>query len=243
MDVEVDQPSAKGPLQSLAESVLGRGMLERARKLSLALLGATAALGLSMLALIFNQGWPLVAGGPLPPLPPRHQEVAKAQIAAPAPNWSADEKASQTARSSSGRASSNDGPTPVSSGDPTPQGASELAVVHSAPVKQAGAPHGDRPKSPGGKPARPQPSPPAPPATRTPTTSPKTQPTPVSQPQPQPESPPATVSEAPPESSLPEWSHGKGHAYGRTSESSTSASPEADVDDDDAHGRAYGHDD
>src|SRR5690348_2431700 len=63
-------------------SVLGQGMLERARATSFALLGMTAAVGLAMIALALSQGWPLVPGSSIPATPPRHQAVARAAVAA-----------------------------------------------------------------------------------------------------------------------------------------------------------------
>lgn len=47
-------------------SILGSGLLERARSTSLALLGLTAALGLGMVALALNQSLPLLPGSPIP---------------------------------------------------------------------------------------------------------------------------------------------------------------------------------
>jgi len=54
-------------------SLLGSGLLVRARSTSLGLLGLTAAVGLSMVALGLNQSWPLVAGGPIPKLPGKRE--------------------------------------------------------------------------------------------------------------------------------------------------------------------------
>lgn len=47
-------------------SLLGDGLLERARSTSFAMLGLTAAVGLSLVALALNQSWPLLPGGPIP---------------------------------------------------------------------------------------------------------------------------------------------------------------------------------
>lgn len=61
-------------------SLLGGGLLERARSTTLALLGVTAAVGLAMVALALNQGWPLVAGSAIPA--PPHLGVGKAAVVA-----------------------------------------------------------------------------------------------------------------------------------------------------------------
>lgn len=63
-------------------SFLGDGILERARSTSLALLGATAALGLAIVALALNQSWPLLPGSPIPGLGERQAAVGDAAIAA-----------------------------------------------------------------------------------------------------------------------------------------------------------------
>ncbi len=64
-------------------SLLGGSMLERARSTTFALLGATAALGLAMVALALNQSWPLVAGSAIP-APPARVGVGKASVVAAA---------------------------------------------------------------------------------------------------------------------------------------------------------------
>ncbi len=64
------------------QSVLGDGLLERTRSTSLALLGPTAAIGLAMVALALNQGWPLIAGAPIPGFGSGHQAVGDATVAA-----------------------------------------------------------------------------------------------------------------------------------------------------------------
>jgi len=85
MDVSVFSKFAHRSLRSAARaSVLGDGLLERARSTSLALLGFTAAIGLAMVALVFNQGWPLIPGAPIPGLGDGHEAVGDASVAAPA---------------------------------------------------------------------------------------------------------------------------------------------------------------
>lgn len=81
MDVSVLSKNRQRSLRSAARaSVLGDGLLERTRSTSLALLGATAAIGLAMIALALNQGWPLIAGAPIPGLGSGHQAVGKAAV-------------------------------------------------------------------------------------------------------------------------------------------------------------------
>ncbi len=72
----------KRGLQQLRSSALGDGLLERARAMSLALLGATAAVGLAIVALALNQGWPLVGGSGIPDVQPPRQGVGGATVAA-----------------------------------------------------------------------------------------------------------------------------------------------------------------
>jgi hypothetical protein len=63
-------------------SVLGDGLLERARSTSFALLGLTAAVGLGLVALAVNQSWPLIPGGPIPVPPVERAAVHTATVAA-----------------------------------------------------------------------------------------------------------------------------------------------------------------
>lgn len=218
MDVAVDQKRGKGRLQSIAHAtLLGDGMLERARATTLGLLGAAGAVGLAMIALVFNQGWPLVAGGPVPPLPPREQAVAKARVVATTnPHRQATAGAASRPRGSSGRRG-DAGRSEAPESDSTPPPSSELAVVPAAPVDR----QGDAPPSDGNAvpaPAEPKPAP----ARQIQTDASEQAPAspPAAAPPPAPAPPPATASEAPPpESSVPPWSHGKGHAYGRSERS------------------------
>jgi hypothetical protein len=113
-------------------SLLGGGLLERARSTTLALLGVTAAVGLAMVALALNQSWPLIAGSAIPAAP--HLGVGKAAVVAAtsprlipatgavAPPSSAH---SRDAASRSGGGSANDG----SAG-----GSADFVVSPSSPV-------------------------------------------------------------------------------------------------------------
>jgi hypothetical protein len=69
---------------TIGPSILGRGILERTRSTLLGLLGVTAAVGLGMVALALNQGWPLVAGGPIPGFGAQQEAVGKATVASTA---------------------------------------------------------------------------------------------------------------------------------------------------------------
>jgi hypothetical protein len=85
MDVVVHYKRQQWWLHSAPKtSILGKGLLERARSTSLALLGLTAAVGLAMVALALNQGWPLIAGAPIPGFGDRQQAVGDATVAAAA---------------------------------------------------------------------------------------------------------------------------------------------------------------
>ena len=217
MDVSVLYKRAQRWLHGVARpAVFGNGMLERARATSLALLGFTAAVGLAIVALAANQGWPLIAGSSIPTIPPRHAAVGPgvalsgvegpaAQADAPPGGLDADGARGAAHRQSGG----------ASPAAPAPAPSSELVVSPSVPTPpQSGDAHG----APGPAPtpaAQPtQPTADAPAAAPAPAPAPPTQPTPPAEPAP----PTATSSEAPPEepeSHVPPWSHGHGHAYGR----------------------------
>jgi len=206
----------KRGLQQLRSSVLGDGLLERARAMSLALLGATAAVGLAIVALALNQGWPLVDGSGIPVAPPLHQHVGDATVAArsqpPARSRTADRRGS-VGRSSGEAGSRGSGPAQ----SPAPVPSSELVITPASP-----APAPERKPKPQNEhkpsqqsPARAEPDQQATPDQ--PARSPAPQPE-ASGPAPEPPAatnPPATASGAPEESNVPSWSNGKGHAYGR----------------------------
>jgi hypothetical protein len=213
MDVSVLHKRAQRWLHEVARpAILGNGMLERARATSIALLGFTAAVGLSIVALAANQGWPLIAGSSIPTIPPRHAAVgpgvAVAGLEGPAP---ADASGGKPADARGIAGVHGGGASPVA---PATAPSNELVVSPSVPTPPQSGDSPAAPKSPT-KPAT-QPSQPtvgAPAAA--PASGPETQPTaPVEAPPPG-----ATSSEAPPEeseSNVPSWSHGRGHAYGRS---------------------------
>ncbi len=83
MDVSVFSKHGQRSLRSaLKAGLLGNGLLERTRSTSLALLGLTAAIGLSMVALALNQSWPLIAGAPIPGIGSGRQAVGEAAVVA-----------------------------------------------------------------------------------------------------------------------------------------------------------------
>jgi len=175
-------------------SVLGGGLLERARSTTLALLGATTAVGLAMVALALNQSWPLIADSPLPLAPPRHEAVGKATVAAQA-IASAPGSGLVRMDGAAGPASRRAASGGDSSGAHAPQGgvvpsaSAELVVATSAPVApQGNAPRGSDDQSPAPSPTGKPPQAPA-------------APVPVSesaQPEPAPQAPPAVESTPPP---------------------------------------------
>jgi hypothetical protein len=229
MDLSVLYKRAQRWLHGVARpAILGNGILERARAMSLGLLGLTAAVGLAIVALAANQGWPLVAGSSIPRIPPAHQGVGRATVVVTAEATGAEAASSGgTARKTGDVASSESDRSPTGASPiaaPEPAEPSGLVVAPSAPSKPVGSP------SHGGS----QPSPP--PAAENPkqgSTTPAAQlePTPPRPPA-EPGPPTATPSEAPSESYVPSWSNGQGHAYGRSSSESA------------AHGdEPQGHDD
>lgn len=212
MDVSVLHKRAQRWLHEVARpAVLGKGMLERARATSLALLGFTAAVGLAIAALAANQGWPLVEGSSIPTIPPRHAAVgpgvAVADLNGPAP---ADASGGKPADARGVADGHGGGASPVA---PAPAPSSELVVSPSVPTPPQSGDSPAAPKSPT-KPATHPSQPTAGAPAAAPAAGPETQPTAPAEAPP----PSATSSEAPPkesESHVPPWSQGNGHAYGR----------------------------
>jgi hypothetical protein len=223
IDVSVHWKRGQGWLRAgRRPSILGDGLLERTRATSLALLGATAAVGLAIMALAFNQGWPLIAGSSIPRIQPRHQSIADAAVVARA-GHSGPLGAGARTHSSSRHRGGAGAPASVATGAggaSAPAASAPLVGSPSTPVAAQGpspgspAPRGHAPPTqpaqqlPATTVASPSPAPQAAPA-------PTPAPAPVAAPAPTP--PEATASEAPPEeSNLPPWSHGQGNAYGRS---------------------------
>lgn len=215
MDVSVYFKSGQRRLlTAMKASVLGDGLLVRARSTSLALLGLTAAVGLAMVAMVLNQGWPLIAGAPIPGFGGGHQAVGDATIAAGAKVANGRGAALQ---SGAGRQSSNAfahsvrkglGGTPAVAGSKPPE-SEAIVVSHSTP---AGSPGGAAPSpAPVAQPPAPAPAPePQPQPASAPVASSPQPSSPASQPTPETASPsqPAFVSDESGE-------HDHGHHYGR----------------------------
>ncbi len=221
MLVQVHHKREQRRLRSSARfSVLGDGLLERARSTTFALLGAVAAVGLAMIAVALQEDWPLIAGSPVPRAPALHASVGRAtalgaRAAARVAHDGSARRRRKLAAHSDGPAST--GGAPVASAPATP---AELVASPGTPVESQGGgadgggshgtpePHGQAPSSPQSQQA---PSSPAPTAQPSPAPTPPSSPAPAETPPPE-----ATASEAPPvESYTPSWSNGEGHAYGR----------------------------
>ncbi len=133
MDVTVDSKHGHR-LVGVADraSLLGGGLLERARSTTLALLGVTAAVGLAMVALALNQSWPLVAGSGIPA--PHRLGVGKAAVVAATSPRLIRVTGAVGPRSS---AQAGKAPSPVGGGSPNggPAGGSvDFVVSPSSPV-------------------------------------------------------------------------------------------------------------
>jgi hypothetical protein len=220
MNVSVHYKRGQRQPRSTARArILGDGLLERARSTSLALLGVTAAVGLAMVALALNQGWPLIAGAPIPGFGDEHQAVGDATVAAEA---QAPGRLGRAIQASGGRQSpkaastrpprKGAGATPGLAGSRSP-GSEATLVSHSTP---AGSP-GD--SSPGSEAPAPEPVAQQPTAAVAPAPSPEPTPAAVppptsSAPQPAPE-PPAPSRPSGTSSESEERDHG--HHYGRGS--------------------------
>lgn len=205
-------------------SLLGDGLLERARATSLALLGATAAVGLAIVALALNQGWPLIAGSAVPPLQPREQAIGPAAVADRAAGARSGHAGTLGPGGQRHDRATRSGAIAVSTGASQVTGPADEHVVSPSQPVESGESHHPAPPPHPKAPSAPQLTPQAP--TNTVASSP---PTPVPEPAPaapipapEPVSVPVTtppvttVSETPPEeeSDLPPWSHGHGHGYG-----------------------------
>jgi hypothetical protein len=212
-------------------NILGDSLLVRARTTSFALLGATAAVGLSVIAIALQENWPLVAGTPPPAAVAGRTSIGGATAvgaAKPSGIAGAHPRSARGAATTprSGVASRGGGHGRASSPvDSAPAATTELVVAPSVPVESGGGgssggshstggPGPHAPRSPGGKPpATPSQPPPAP-------VSPPPAAAPAPVPPPVPATPPpaeATVSASPPPTQPypPPGGNGQGHAYGR----------------------------
>lgn len=204
-------------------TVLGGGLLERARSTTLALLGVTAAFGLCMVALALNQSWPLLADSPIPAAPAGDAAVDEATVVSRASRHRAGARAGTADRPRQGgrRAGAKvPGPGTAPAGS-VAGGPSRLVVAPSTPVDSGGSGRADSPAA-----EKPEPSPA--PAAKSPAPTPAPAPAPSSaapsapSPPPTPEpteapsSGPTAAGAQPEESGPPSWSNGDGHAYGRS---------------------------
>lgn len=191
MDVAVHYKPRHRGLRSHKPSVLGGGLLERARSTTLALLGVTTAVGLAMVALALNQSWPVIADSPIPLAPPRHEAVGKASVAAEALARVPDSSPASTGASGPDSSRPDRGSSAPAEGS-TPTASAELVVAPSAPAEAGG----DGPRD------TEEPAPSSPPAGETPQAP--AAPVPVTearaQPEPAPPSPPAAEAPPPPTS-------------------------------------------
>jgi hypothetical protein len=230
MDVSVLSKYGQRSLRSAARaSVLGNGLLERTRSTTLALLGLTAAIGLAMVALALNQGWPLIEGAPIPGLGGGHEAVGGASVAAPATGRGGHPGLASGAARRVGSAVSTKGARRIGhsaglGGSQAPR-ATGLVVSQPTSTSPAAAPDGNAISEP--PPTAEQPTAtPAPPPTPTPESITAANPS-ASSPEPSeiPESTPVPDETPPPEDSAPEesdgeqshgppWGHGGGHGSG-----------------------------
>ena len=194
-------------------------MLERARATSLALLGATAAVGLGIVALALNQGWPLLEGAAIPAAP--KQAIGSASVVArpPAARPGRPGAAHRRGGGPPGRARSAASAHTHATVE-APSGGEEAAALVVSQGTPASAPAATPPKTPPkqGKAPAGDSQPAQPPAAQSPAapTAAPSPPAPAPAPAPTPTQPEAVTSEAAPdESNVPSWSNGRGHAYGR----------------------------
>jgi hypothetical protein len=192
-------------------SVLGDGLPERLRSTLVALLGITGAVGLAMVALVLQQGFPLVSSGPIHEPPAReealHDRIVVERGAAPPRRASAPAPVGDAHH-----APVPQSPAGLPSESPPPQeSATPVLVTGSAP---SGEEAGDR-KRPPAKAPRSDPraavqAPPAAPVEEPSATSSTDAPEPESEPELEPE-PAPEPGPAPTDSTHP----GNGNAYGK----------------------------
>lgn len=212
MDVSVLSKYGQRSLRSAARaSVLGNGLLERTRSTSLALLGLTAAIGLAMVALALNQGWPLIEGAPIPGLGGGHEAVGAASVAAPATGRDVHSGLTSGAARRAGSAVSTTGPRRTGhsarlGGSHAPRATGGLVVSQPTSTSPAASPGGE---------ATPGPPPAQPTATSAPAPAPESAPAvnpPASSPEPSAQGTPESPA---PAQNPPVADNGEGHGHGR----------------------------
>jgi hypothetical protein len=200
MDVQVFhkrlQPRS---LRLVKPSVLGDGVPERLRSTLVALLGVTGAAGLAMVALVLQQGFPLVSSGPVPD-PPLQREALHDRVVA-------KKTAATPRREVPGKRVVGPAGSPASqdSGGVAPSGSSPS---EGSPVLVTGSPQTEheataRKRPPAKTPPSPQPAVQAPPASPVQAPS-ATSSSEAPEPAPEPEPEPAAASHP-----------GNGNAYGK----------------------------
>lgn len=205
-------------------SLIGDGLFDRVRVASLALLGGMTAVGLAIVALAFNQSWPLVPGSAIPALPPKHQVVGSAVVVArPAlPSTQVGTGRIAPLRRSQARPQRVSA-VPSGGAGPGAEGPVATVVSRLTPATPLQGAQQDQSSSQRHGPAVQHHD------AETPTTvavaPPTTESAPPSTPSPAPEAappasvPPVAATVEPPEeeteSNLPPWSNGNGHGYGR----------------------------
>jgi translation initiation factor IF-2 len=184
-------------LLSARPSVAGNGLVERMRSTTFALLGVTAAIGLALVALASQQGWPYLPASPIPGPPGTRESVGDGAAVAPASRVPVGAAGRAVARPKASEAI----PGLAAAGPPGPRLAGSRQLT--APSAAGGQPSGGSAPAPVGEPSGEGP-PPASPAPAPTGPSPAPPPTPAA--------PPVATSPAPPASAS--TGHGKGNAYG-----------------------------
>jgi len=140
IDVAVHWKRPQRLLPRVIPGLHGWGMLERARAAALALLGATAAVGLAIAALAANQGWPLVPGSAIPAAPKQHVGEASvvARQARAVPSQATVRRREAAGRSSHPGAAAPPRPAAQTVTPPGGRGTSTLVVADEAPAASPG---------------------------------------------------------------------------------------------------------
>jgi hypothetical protein len=124
------QPGRRHPARL---SLLGDGLLERVRSTSLALLGLSTAIGLGLVAVALQQGWPVSPNLPIPNLPAKNGNVGDGEIVSIA--------TSPEGRPSGSQGSSSSGSAGPGAGGGAGGGSSaEIGLVGADRVDAAGPP-------------------------------------------------------------------------------------------------------
>src|SRR6478672_5460474 len=203
-------------------SFAGTGLLERMRSTTFALLGITAAMGLGLVAVISQQGWPVLPVVPIPGLEADQAKVHDAAVAARSHGSSAAERAP--------RASAAEPAAKRNGAAPEPEDA-ELAgsrQLTTAPPATA-LPADPAPGPPAQQGASPEPQPVAPPANGAATATPAAAPAPTAPPVVSSSTPPPPLEESDEDDEEPD------------AEAPEAAAPEEEADDYHGRGHGYGH--